>query len=285
MSKCTLCPRSCQIDRKTASGFCRCGDGVRIAKYYLHPFEEPILSGKNGSGTIFFCGCSLRCKFCQNFEVSRNLRGKEITVNELAAIFRELYEQGASNINLVTPTHYADKIISALKIFKPPIPVCYNTHGYEKIETIKLLNDYIDVYLPDFKYVTPARAERYSGVKDYFDFARPAIEYMIRSKPVVLGEDGLIKQGVIVHHLILPQNVDETKKVLGELKPIIGDAYLSLMSQYTPFGETDYPELKRRITRREYLTATDYAYLLGFEKIFLQEFSSQSQKFIPEWDY
>ena len=285
MNNCQLCPRLCNVDRSEKHGACGVGEDVRIAKYYLHPFEEPVISGKNGSGTVFFCGCSLKCKFCQNYELSRNLRGKTITVNELADIFKELEDMGAHNVNLVTPTQFSDKIIAALKVYKPRIPVCYNTHGYELTETIKRLNDYVDIYLPDLKYFSPERSLRYSGVKDYFERALPAIELMIKSKPAVSGDDGLLKQGVIVRHLVLPQNLDETRKLLSELRPIIADAYLSLMSQYTPQGETEYPELKRRITKREYDAAISAVNALGYEKVFLQDFSSQSEAFIPQWDY
>ena len=285
MDICSLCPNECGVDRARFPGACLAGDDIRIAKYYLHPFEEPVISGKNGSGTVFFCGCSLKCKFCQNYEVSRNLRGKSITVNELADIFRKLEDMGAENINLVSPTQYSDKIVRALDIYKPAIPVCYNTHGYEKVEVLERLVDKVDVFLPDFKYVSPERSLRYSGIANYCEYAEKAIGFMIRSKPCVLDNDGMLSQGVIVRHLILPMNVDETRRVLDALRPIIGDAYLSLMSQYTPFGDTCYPELKRRITKREYSSAVAYAEALGFDKIFLQEFSSQSKEFIPEWDY
>ena len=285
MNGCSLCPLDCNADRTNGAGACNANDKIKIAKYYLHPFEEPIISGKNGSGTVFFCGCSLKCVFCQNYEVSRNERGKYISEKELADIFRQLEDAGAANINLVSPTQYSDKIIAALKLYKPKIPVCYNTHGYEKVEIIDLLADFVDIFLPDLKYVSPSRSLRYSGVKNYFEYAYPAIKEMIRSKPCVLGEDGLLKRGVIVRHLILPQNLDETRKVLTALKEIVGDAYLSLMSQYTPFGELRYPELKRRITLREYQTAIDFARAQGFDKMFLQEFSSQSTEFIPKWDY
>ena len=285
MDICSLCPRECGADREKNAGACLVKSTIKIAKYYLHPFEEPIISGKNGSGTVFFCGCSLRCKFCQNFEVSRNRRGKEMTGGGLADGFRALENMGAANINLVSPTQYADKTMRALDIYRPAVPVCYNTHGYEKISTLEKLNDYVDIYLPDFKYVSADRAQRYSGISDYFEYARAAIDFMIRSKPCVSGEDGTLKQGVIVRHLILPQNLDETKRVLTALRPMVGDAYLSLMSQYTPFGETCYPELKRRITRREYSAAIAFARSLGYEKVFLQDFDSQSDAFIPKWDY
>ena len=282
---CSLCPNNCNIDRSQNIGRCGVTDKVKIAKYYLHPFEEPIISGTNGSGTVFFCGCSLKCVFCQNYELSRNLRGKDISTKELAEIFMRLEAMGATNINLVSPTHYADRIIEALKIYRPNIPICYNTHGYEKLETIEKLNNFVDIYLPDFKYFSPTRSKRYSGITDYYEKAYQAIKFMIESKPRIL-ENGILKQGVIVRHLVLPQNLDETRAILTSLKPIINDAYLSLMAQYTPFGDIDkLPELKRKITKREYEIALSIIEELGFEDVFTQEFSSQSEKYIPNWDY
>lgn len=284
MTYCTLCPNDCRVDRQTSIGRCSVGSDVRIAKYYLHPFEEPVVSGKNGSGTVFFCGCSLKCKFCQNFEVSRNLTGKNITPACLADIFKQLEDMGAENINLVTPTQFVDGIIRSLDIYRPKIPVCYNTHGYEKIQTLNRLNDYVDVYMPDLKYYSPARSKRYSGVENYFEFALPAIEFMINSKPKI-ESGGMLKQGVIVRHLVLPQNVDQTRIILEKLRPIIKDAYLSLMAQYTPITKSEFPELNRKITVREYRTAVDAVNALKYENVFIQEFSSQDKLYIPKWDY
>lgn len=282
---CRLCPIACGADRDLSRGVCGESNKIRIAKFYLHPFEEPVISGRNGSGTIFFCGCSLRCAFCQNYELSRSERGKEISVDELVAIFRQLEAMGAENVNLVSPTHFADGIVEALKIYKPKIPVCYNTHGYETLETLEKIDPFVDVYMPDLKFFSPERAQRYCGRKDYFSVAIKAIEFMIGSKRRKVA-DGLLKQGVIVRHLILPQNLDETYKILTELRPLIEDAYLSLMAQYTPFGNIEtLPELKRRITKREYRAAVDKAESLSYENVFIQEFSSQSEAFIPEWDF
>lgn len=282
---CDLCPNSCNVDRKESVGACGESEKVRIAKYYLHPFEEPIVSGSRGSGTVFFCGCSLRCVFCQNYEVSRSMRGKVVSVEDLSEIFSELEKAGAHNINLVSPTHFSDSIIKALEIKRPNIPVVWNTHGYEKPETLALIDPYVDVYLSDLKFFSPKRAERYCKKPDYFSVAFAAAKYMIRSKPLII-EDGLIKRGVIIRHLILPQNLDETEKILSALRPVIGDAYLSLMAQYTPFGEYKaYPELARTLTRREYDIALGYMNDLAFERTFTQNFSSQSTDFIPKWDY
>lgn len=282
---CFLCPNMCGANRTKTTGKCGVNNQIKIAKYYLHKFEEPIIAGKNGAGTIFFCGCSLQCAFCQNYEVSRNERGKTITTRELADIFKSLEDDGATTIDLVTPTQYSLQIIEALDIYKPNIPIVYNTHGYERIEVLKAINNYIDIYLPDLKYFSPSRSKRYCGKEDYFSVAIKAVELMINSKPMIV-KDGKLTQGVIVRHLVLPENLDETNKILTALRPIIGDAYLSLMSQYTPFGNIDLlKELQRKITHHEYMRAVNIAKNLGYNKIFLQEFSSQSEKYIPEWDF
>lgn len=275
----------CGAARDKTTGKCGVTNEIKIAKYYLHRYEEPIISGETGAGTVFFCGCSLQCAFCQNYEVSRNERGKTVTVKELAEIFKRLEEDGAATIDLVTPTQYSLQIAEALDIYKPKIPVVYNTHGYERTEVLEIIDKYVDIYLPDLKYFSPSRAKRYCGKENYFDIAIKAIEFMIKHKKTI-EENGKLRQGVIVRHLVLPENLDETIKILTALRPIIGDAYLSVMSQYTPFGNIDgLKELQRKITRREYARAVSTAENLGFEKVFLQEFSSQSEKFIPDWDF
>lgn len=275
----------CGAARDKMVGKCGVTNEIKIAKYYLHRYEEPIISGENGAGTVFFCGCSLQCAFCQNYEVSRNERGKTVTVKELAEIFKRLEDDGAATIDLVTPTQYSLQIAEALDIYKPKIPVVYNTHGYERTEVLEIIDKYVDIYLPDLKYFSPSRAKRYCGKENYFDVAFKAVEFMIKHKKAI-EENGKLRQGVIVRHLVLPENLDETVKILTALRPIIGDAYLSLMSQYTPFGNIDgLKELQRKITRREYARAVSTAENLGFEKVFLQEFSSQSEKFIPDWDF
>jgi len=275
----------CGAARDKMVGKCGVTNEIKIAKYYLHRYEEPIISGENGAGTVFFCGCSLQCAFCQNYEVSRNERGKTVTVKELAEIFKRLEEDGAATIDLVTPTQYSLQIAEALDIYKPKIPVVYNTHGYERTEVLEIIDKYVDIYLPDLKYFSPSRAKRYCGKENYFDVAFKAVEFMIKRKKAI-EENGKLRQGVIVRHLVLPENLDETVKILTALRQIVGDAYLSLMSQYTPFGNIDgLKELQRKITRREYARAVSTAENLGFEKVFLQEFSSQSEKFIPDWDF
>lgn len=283
--KCSLCPIKCGADKQFNKGFCGTDDKVRIAKYYLHPFEEPVISGTNGSGTVFFCGCSLKCVFCQNYELSRNLRGKEISVDELANIFKELEKKGAHNINLVNPTHYSDKIIDALNIYKPNIPIVYNTHGYENVEILEKINPYIDVYLPDAKFFSPTLSKRYTGRENYFEVNKRAIEFMV-NKPFVLGEDGLLKSGVIVRHLVLPQGVSDSKKILDWFSTIKEKAYINVMSQYTPFGKIDnFPELKRKVTHREYDSVIDYAISLGITNMYYQAQESASEEYIPSWDF
>lgn len=285
MQKCNLCPNQCSVNRQNELGYCKSFENLKIAKYSLHHYEEPIISGTNGSGTVFFCGCSLKCVFCQNFEVSRNLTGKEITPKELSDIFKELESLGAHNINLVNPTHYSTKIIEALEIYRPNIPIVYNTHGYESIDVLEKINDYIDIYLTDLKYFSPSVSSRYSKKSDYFEKAIKAVEFMINNKKTVLSGD-LLKSGVIVRHLILPMNSSDSVEILTALRPKIKDAYLSLMSQYTPFGEIEnFPELKRKITNREYQKVLDKVYELKYEKVFIQDTSSSSVGYIPKWDY
>ena len=283
---CLLCPNKCKVDKTKSKGFCGTDNNIVIAKYYLHKFEEPIISGQNGSGTIFFCGCSLKCVFCQNYELSRSMRGKTISVQELADIFKQLESLGAHNINLVNPTHYSDQIIKALEIYRPNIPIVYNTHGYERIEILEKLNNYIDVYLPDVKFFSPNLSLRYTKKSDYFDVTSKAIEFMAKSKPFILGEDNMLKQGVLVRHLVLPQGISDSKKILDWFSNIKEIAYINIMSQYTPFGEiNDYPELKRKLTKREYESVLDYAMSLDINNMYYQDQKSAGTEYIPSWDY
>ncbi len=283
---CLLCPNACKVDKNSNKGFCGTDNNIVIAKYYLHKFEEPMVSGNNGSGTIFFCGCSLKCVFCQNYELSRSMRGKVVSINQLADIFKELENMGAHNINLVNPTHYSDQIIKALKLYKPNIPIVYNTHGYEKIEILKQLNEFVDVYLPDVKFFSPNVSKRYCCKENYFQIASNAVEFMAKSKSIVFSDNGLIKSGVIVRHLVLPQNVSDSKKILDWFVNIKDLAYINVMSQYTPFGQIDlFPELQRKLTKREYKNVIDYAISLGLEKMLYQDYKSASTDYIPTWDY
>lgn len=281
---CNLCPVGCGSDRAIAAGACGV-KGIKIAKYYLHPYEEPVISHGAGSGCVFFCGCSLRCAFCQNYELSRNLRGKELTVQELADIFKRLEDMGADNINLVTPTHYVDKIAEAFAIYRPEIPVVYNTHGYEKLETLRLADTFTDVYLPDLKFIDPFLSKRYTGREDYSRYALPAVQFMAQ-KPLKLDEKGKMLSGCIVRHLILPLAAYDSVKVVEFVSTLPKDTYFSLMSQYTPFGEADkFPELKRRITAREYKTVLDAVKAAGLQNVFLQDKSSAETDYIPKWDW
>lgn len=285
MNKCSLCPNECKVNRNESVGFCGVNDKIKIAKYYLHQFEEPCITGKNGSGTIFFTGCSLKCVFCQNYELSRNSRGKEITEHELADIFFKLEEKGATNINLVNPTHYSLQIIKALEIYKPKIPIVYNTHGYEKIEILRQIDKHVDVYLPDIKFFSPTISKKYSNKEDYFKVASKAIEFMA-NKPLKFNEDGSIKSGTIVRHLILPLASSDSKKILDWFSTIKDKCYIHLMSQYTPFGEIDnFPELKRKITSREYQSVLDYAISLKIDKAYYQKQKSADTFYIPSWDF
>ena len=222
--------------------------------------------------------------FCQNYEVSRNLRGKEISENQLADIFRYLEESGAHNINLVNPTHYSTQIVNALKLYTPKIPIVYNTHGYESVEVLEQIDPFISVYMPDLKYFSPTVSKRYSGKENYFEVAIKAINFMAK-KPIKF-EGGLMQSGTLVRHLILPQNANDSVEVLNALEPLKEKIYFSLMSQYTPFGEIEnYPELNRKITKREYDKVLNHAINLGFENMFVQELTSSSNDYIPSWDF
>ena len=283
--KCTLCPIGCNNDKKLNKGFCGTDDNITIAKYSLHKFEEPFISGTNGSGTVFFCGCSLKCVFCQNYELSRSQRGKIITAKELSEIFKQLEDMGAHNINLVNPTHYSNKIAQALDIYRPNIPIVYNTHGYENLDTLKEMDKYIDVYLPDIKFFSPALSKRYTGRENYFSIASKAIEFMV-NKPLKLHANGTLLSGTIVRHLVLPQATADSKNILDWFSSIKDKAYINVMSQYTPFGKIEnFPELQRKLTRREYDSVIDYAMSLGIEKMFYQGLMSADEKYIPDWTY
>lgn len=284
---CSLCPVKCGVDRKSSLGYCGAGENIKIAKYYLHKYEEPIICGYNGSGTIFFVGCSLKCAFCQNYALSRNETGKEISPEDLAEIFADLQRQGAANVNLVTPTQFVPKIVKAFEIYRPKIPVVYNTSSYENIETLKLIDLYADIYLPDLKFFYPETSKRYTGKSDYFSVANAAVKFMMNSKKRVIGEDGQLKQGVILRHMVMPLGINDTREILKWFaENNKNGAYFSLMSQYTPYGEYEkFPELKRRITKREYDRAYEEMLKLGIKDYFLQELESASESFIPKWDY
>ena len=289
MKECTLCPRKCRADRDGGKvGFCGVTSKMRIARAAPHFFEEPCLSGEKGAGTIFFSGCSLGCVYCQNYDVSHRAKGYEITENELYDLMFSLKNQVVHCIDLVTPTHFTDKIIPVLEKAKPAlnIPVVWNCGGYESVETLKMLDGLVDVYLPDFKYASPELAKIYSGAEDYPEVAQSALAEMYRQVgKFEIDEDGIAKRGVIVRHLVLPSHRNDTEEVLKIIAKVlpVQDIRLSLMSQYTPeFLHGDFRELSRRVTTFEYNRAVDTAIALGFEGYF-QERSSASAAYTPDF--
>ena len=242
--KCNLCPRECNIDRTTACGYCGEGASLNVTRAALHMWEEPPVSGTNGSGTVFFRGCSLKCVYCQNYSIAHNEGGKEISAEAFADICLRLEKDGAHNINLVTPTHYVPHIIEGINLAREKeltLPVVYNTSGFEKAETVKLLKDTVDVFLTDFKYITPQTAQKYSNAPDYTQYAKDALAQMVKIAPKPIFEKGLIKKGVIVRVLLLPEHLIETKMIVKYLYDTYGDnIYISLMNQYTPIKKHQY---------------------------------------------
>ncbi len=292
MSRCNICPRKCNVDRLSGEkGACNVsGMGIYVSRAALHMWEEPCISGKNGSGTIFFSGCNLRCVYCQNKDISRGISGKEISVERLSDICIELMEKGAHNINLVTPTHYTDKIIEALSDAKEKgldIPIVYNTGGYESVETLKKLRGIVDIYLTDYKYIMEETALKYSKAKDYPTVAKRALcEMSEQVGSCEFDDDGMMKKGIIVRHLLLPGHVNEAKKIVKFLYDTYkDDIYLSLMNQYTPSSDLeDYQEINRRVTQKEYDRLIDYAIEIGVENAFIQEGETALESFIPPFD-
>lgn len=286
LENCTLCPVECGANRLTGVGACGVSE-LRVAKYYLHPFEEPCISHKNGSGTIFFSGCNLRCAFCQNYEVSRAKRGKIISTDGLVDIFKELEDMGADNLSLVTPSHLIAYLVPAFEKYQPKIPVVYNTGGYEKIDTLERIDPFVDIYLPDMKFYSSALSKRYLGKENYFDVTSEAIGFMAKQKPLKMTEDGKMLSGVIVRHLVMPLCAGDSKMILKWFtRELPQDVYLSLMSQYTPFGDiAGMPELSRPVTAREYDGVVDAAFALGIKNLFVQERESSGKNYIPQWDF
>lgn len=295
---CTLCPRACRVDRTAGQkGRCHVDAQIRVARAALHMWEEPCLSGRSGSGAVFFSGCALGCIFCQNREIASGKAGLVISEARLSEIFLELQEKGANNINLVTAGHYVPQVIRALACAKSQglrIPIVYNSSGYEKAETLRQLEGLIDIYLPDLKYLTPELAAAYSHAPDYPQYAMEAISEMVRQQPQAefMPEDRteaspIMRRGVIVRHLLLPGHVREAKKVVGYLHETYGDQiYISMMNQYTPMSEKFAdPNLNRRVTKREYERLLDYAAEIGVENGFYQEGATADESFIPEFDY
>ena len=289
MNKCTLCPRECKIDRSISNGFCGAGNKIIISKIMLHMWEEPSISGTNGSGAIFFGGCPLKCVYCQNKEISHGGIGKEYTASELADAMLDLQKRGAHNINLVTPTHFSEQIIEALSLIKNElkIPVVYNTSGYEKPEIIKKIADHVSVFLVDIKYFSPELSEKYSKCKDYYSYAKASFQRMLLAKPrCVFDENGIMTEGVILRHLVLPSCRLDSIAILEDISKDfdVSSFKLSLMSQYTPdFYDGEIKELKRRVTSFEYNSVVSRAIELGYDG-YIQEKSSASSFFTPKFD-
>lgn len=284
---CNICPRSCSVDRKNKFGFCSSPDNFKLSRAALHYWEEPCISGKSGSGTVFFSGCNLRCVYCQNFEISHNNKGVEVSDERLIEIFENLISQGANNINLVNPTHYTIQLARVLSAWKSPVPIVYNTSGYDRVEGLKLLDGLVDVYLTDFKYIRPEKALRYSKAENYPDIVKLALSEMKRQQSEdVLNDNGMMQKGVIIRHLILPSNTNSAIEILDYLTENYEKPYISLMAQYTPCTDLSaYKEIDRRITVREYEKVVNYALSLDNPNILLQDLSSSSEKYIPEFDF
>ena len=287
---CNLCPRKCNIDRSKNIGYCKMGDVLKISRAALHFWEEPCISGESGSGTVFFSGCNMGCVYCQNQDISHEGFGKEITTDRLSEIFIELQEKKANNINLVTPTHFVPWIVKSIDMARNnglKIPIVYNTSGYETKENIKLLDKKIDVYLPDFKYISGDIAKKYSFCEDYPVYAKQALYEMVKQVgPCEFDENGIIQKGVIVRVLVLPNHEDEAKKVIEYLHSTYkDDIFISIMSQFTPCTNLDkYPEINRKLSMEEYDRVVDFAIDIGVENGFIQEGESASESFIPPFN-
>ena len=300
---CNLCPRMCNVNRHTGTGYCLMTDRLKVARAALHMWEEPCISGERGSGAVFFSGCTLRCVFCQNYKIAAAKVGKYITVDELADIMLRLQNNQANNINLVTPTHYAGQIAEALIKAKDrglKIPVVYNTSAYENVDTLKIMDGLVDVYLPDFKYMDGKLALKYSNSGNYPETAKAALREMVRQTgtPDMYGDDdtlvrdgyvesGIMKKGVIVRHLILPGYTKESRNVIKYLYDTYkNDIYISIMNQYTPLEHVKlYKELCRKVTKKEYDKVVDYAIDIGVTNAFIQEGGTAKESFIPEFDF
>ena len=292
MENCSLCPRQCHADRAHGQkGYCQTPAELTVARAALHMWEEPCISGHNGSGTVFFSGCTLGCVYCQNYLISQGLSGKKITIERLGEIFIALQEQGAHNINLVTPSHYTPQILDALRLAQKKglnLPIVYNCSGYEKIVTLQMLTGYIDVYLPDFKYYSEIIAQKYSRAKNYFAYASQAVKEMLRQTGTpVYSEQGLLIKGVLIRHLTLPGYLQDSKSIIKFLHyNFKNSVLLSIMSQYTPLAVnlTSYPELNKTVTKQDYEELIDYAIAIGVENAYIQSGETASESFIPEFD-
>lgn len=291
LDNCTLCPHNCKVNRlEGKKGRCKCDNTLKIALASLHMFEEPCISGTNGSGTVFFTNCNLNCIYCQNYEISQGGKGKEITIQTLADIFIKQQEKGAHNINLVTPTMYVYQIIEAIKIARKnglKIPIIYNSNGYENVETIKMLNGYIDVYLPDLKYYTNELSKKYSNVDNYFEVATNAIKEMYSQVGnAIFDDNGIIQKGVIIRHLVLPNHIQNTKNILKWINENMPkDIYVSVMAQYFPTYKAKNDSLiNRKLNKKEYKEVFNYLYSLDLQNGYIQELGSHEEEYVPDFN-
>lgn len=290
LEQCTICPHNCKINRKNGQvGRCKSKDTVKIALYSTHNFEEPCISGKKGSGTVFFSNCNLNCVFCQNYEISQEGKGIEITINRLAEIFLEQQEKDVENINLVTPTSYVPQIIEAIKLARKQglkLPIVYNTNGYEKVETLKMLEGYIDIYLPDLKYSDNKLAKRLSKVDNYFEITTEALKEMYRQTGKAIFDDrGIMKKGMIIRHLVLPNHILNSRRVLKWINDNMNDVYVSIMAQYFPtYKAKEINEINRKLTKEEYEQIENYLYRLNLENGYIQELGEHEEEYVPKWE-
>lgn len=284
---CNACPRGCNVDREVSLGYCKSPEKFKLARASLHYWEEPCISGKNGSGAIFFSGCNLGCVFCQNYETSHGCKGVEVSDDKLIDIMKRLVDEGANNINFVNPTHYSLQLLRVLEKYKPPVPIVYNTSGYDSVETLKMFDRAVDIYLPDFKYIRPEKALKYSKAEDYPQVAEEALAEMKRQVGEdVFDENGIMQRGMIIRHLVLPSNTNSSISALDYLAENFGDTYISVMAQYVPCGDlTEYKEINRPLTQREYDKVVNHIFDLGLQKIFVQELEAASDEFIPDFDF
>lgn len=285
--KCAVCPRKCFADRKFETGICGVNEEFRIARAAPHFWEEPCISGEKGSGTVFFSGCNLGCVFCQNYDVSHRAFGKDVSEKQLMKIFDSLIESGVHNLNLVTPTHYAPKLARVLKEYNSSVPVVYNSSGYESVETLRMLDGLVDIYLPDLKYFDSAVSLKYSGAEDYFEKASSAVLEMQRQVgSLALDENGIAKKGMIIRHMVLPGNISQAVKVFSWVRENLPEeTYISVMRQYTPFGKAkNMPPINRKLSSREYSIVKEKIYALGFENCYFQSKDSSTEEFIPNFN-
>ena len=290
LEKCEICPHKCKVNRiKNQVGRCKSKSTVKVAKASVHNFEEPCISKINGSGTVFFSNCNLNCVFCQNYEISQLGLGKEISIDELSNVFLKLQNENVNNINLVTPTSYVPQIIEAIKIAKNnglKIPIVYNTNSYENVETLKLLEGYIDIYLPDLKYAENALAKQYSNINNYFEIATKAIKEMYRQVGnIEFDENGIAKKGIIIRHLVMPNHIENSKKVLQWIKDNMpDDIFVSVMNQYFPtYKAKEFKDINRKLTNREMKKIEEFIYSLNFKNGYIQDTEKNEQQYVPNW--